>query len=443
MLIITALVAVVAGSMLGFFLMRSQNENFDVNRSQAWSKALVVAEAGVEEAMALINRNNGNSTALTNWTSGASADGWTVVALATGYNFYYITRIISPNIGTYSVFITNSANGPSIYSIGKSYCKTANMKTDTITRRILVKATSSSSFPGAIVVRDSVDINGNRVTVDSYDSTDPLHSYWPGYPAGRGYGLYTNTDSTHNSIRNARGNVATDNTIVGIISVGNANIYGRVDTGPGGTATVGANGSVGDVSWVDNVTQGIKPGYSADDMNVVFPDAILPVTNWITVTGSSITNSGNYTIDQISANFSITGSNVVLYATNGINFNGNKSLDISSNSSVTLYAGGSIDLGGNGSINNASQHPSQLIVYGLATLTSIKIAGNGAMFAAIYAPSADVSFKGSGSSGGFNGALTAQSVLLTGNSTFSYDEALGRLNFNNGYVTQSWEEVSP
>ena len=438
-LLVTALLAVVAGSTLAYYLLRTQHEYFIVNRSQAWNIALVVAEAGVEEGMALINRNNGNSSALTNWYDGASSDGWTVTTLANGYKLYSVTRIISTNLGAYTVYITNGMSGPAILAVGTAYCRNSQLNADIIRRKVLVNATSSSGFPGAITVKTTVNMNGNNVTIDSYDSSDPAHSYWPGYPAGRGYGLYTNTASAHNLIRNASGNVATDGMV---INAGNANIYGHVDTAPGGNTSVGSQGSVGGITWVDNATQGIQSGYSADDMNVIFPDVILPATNWTTVSGNTIAASGYYTMDSITQNFSITATNVVLYLTNGITYNGNKTFTIATNASVTIYAGGSITDGGNGNINNDSQHPSQMLVYGLPSLTSITLHGNGAMWAAIYAPSADVSYRGSGNAGGFNGALTANSVLLTGNSTFSYDEALGKLNLNSGYVTQSWQEIA-
>lgn len=436
-LLVTALLAVIAGSTLGYYLMRTQNECFQVNRSQAWNKALVVAEAGLEEGMALINRNCGNPVTTTNWYDGAASDGWSVNTSST-FPVYSITRSLGTNLGSYTVYVTNAGSSPIILSVGTAYGRTAGMNVSPVTRRVTVDAFSSSGFPGAITVKGSVDMAGNNVTVDSYDSGDPLHSIWPNYPFGRGYGLYTNTESTHNLIRKANGNVATDGLV---INVGNANVYGHVDTAPGGNTAVKANGSVGSVTWVDASKTGVEPGYSTDDMNVVFPDVLLPATNWTVVTGNSITNSGYYTMDQISANFSITATNVVLYLTNGINFNGNKSFDVSSNASVTIYAGTIINDGGNGTINNNTQLPSRMIIYGLPSLTSITIHGNGSMNAAIYAPEADVTYKGSGSAGGFNGALTANSVKLTGTSSFSYDEALGKLNLKGGYVVKSWREV--
>jgi hypothetical protein len=282
-------------------------------------------------------------------------------------------------------------------------------------------------------------MNGNNVTVDSYDSQDPYHSYWPNYPNGRGFGVYTNTGSTANSIRKANGDVATDGAVDGIIDVGNAQIYGKVNTGPGGTVELGSKGSVGSTSWVP--TRGIQTGYAQSDMNVAFPDVTLPSTSWTSLpNNTSISNSGAYTMNQITGNITISGSNVVLYIPGGIDLSGNSVVTIGTNAQVTMYVGTTLEDGGNGSINNSSQHASQLVVYGLPTMTSIKLHGNGAFWGAIYAPNASVQFKGGGNSGGFYGSLTAHDIVLTGNSTFSYDEALGRFG-NTGFTVTSWAEV--
>jgi len=279
--------------------------------------------------------------------------------------------------------------------------------------------------PGAVTCQSGINFNGNNITVDSYDSADPLHSYWPGYPDGRGYGLYTNTGTTHNLIRKANGNLAAASSI---INIGILTGYGDIEMGPGGSVANASLSSVGSVSWVDAGTAGIQPGYFTNDLNLVLADVQLPNTNWTSFSDSTISNSGYYAMSQITANMSISGGtnkiNVVLYLTNGISFGGGKTFNIGTNASITIYAGGSINLGGAGVINNTSQHASQFKVYGLSTLTSIHLTGNGPFHGTIYAPYADVSIRGSGASGGFNGALVCKSVICIGTTTFSYDEAL-------------------
>jgi hypothetical protein len=432
-LLMTAIIAIVAAGLLGYVLVTAQQEYNMVTRSQAWNSAMVQAEAGVEEALTLINYNN--------WPFGTNitADGWVFTN-----DVFSITRTLNSQIGSYTIYVTNTGIGPTILSVGTAYCNDVSLHKSFNHRAVVVTTRSTYPFPGALTMQQGIDMNGNNVTIDSFDSSDPYHSSWPNYPGAPGYGVYTNTGSTVNSLRKANGNVATDGSIVGVINVGNAQVYGYVDTGPGGTATIGANGSVGDVNWVNGGNTGLDPGWSHDDMNVAFPDVTLPATNWTSLPNNTdITNAGYYTMDQINANMNITASNVVVYATNGIVFNGNKTLTIGTNAAAVIYLGGSFNDGGNGTVNNASQHASQLIVYGLPSLGSVTLHGNGAFWGAFYAPEASVSFKGAGNSGGFYGSLTASNIVLTGNSSFSYDEALRKLAINNGYVVTSWAEVSP
>lgn len=429
-LLVTAILAVVAGSTLVYVLVSAQQELGLVNRSKAWNSALILAEAGIEEGMTLINNNS--------WPNNTSysSDGWTLNG-----NVYSITRVMDSKIGSYTVYVTNTSPIPSVCCVGQAYARSSRFGSNNITRTVLVKALNVNPFPGALTMQQDVDMNGNNVTVDSYDSEDPYHSFWPGYPAGRGYGIYTNTGSYYNSVRKANGDVSTDGAVTGVIDVGNGQIYGKVNTGPGGTTQLGSQGSVGNVNWVGSGNIGIQPGYSASDMNVSFPDVTLPDTNWTSLANNtSISNSGAYRMDQITSDMTITGSNVVLYVSNGIDLTGNTTLSIGTNSYVTMYVGNEIDDGGNGRINNLSQHATQLFIYGLPSLDSIKLHGNGAFWGAIYAPSAVVEFKGAGNSGGYYGALVGFRIDLTGNSTFSYDEALGRFG-STGFVVTSWQEV--
>lgn len=427
-LLVTAFLAVVAGSTLVYFLVSAQQELSLVNRSKAWNTALNLAEAGIEEGMTLINNGGwpGSST--------YASDGWTLNG-----NVYSITRELDPSIGSYTIWVTNSSPVPAICSRGMAYTKDTRFNSNNITRTVLVRAVNTSPFPGALTMQQDIDMKGNNVTVDSYDSEDPNHSWWPFYPFGLGYGIYTNTGSVYNIKRNANGDVATDGFVAGIINVGNAQIYGKVNTGPGGTVQLGAKGSVGGLGWVPTI--GIQPGYSQSDMNVAFPAVTLPDVSWTSLANNtSITNAGFYRMNEINNNMTISGSNVVVYVPNGIDFSGLQGLTIKTNSSVTIYLGTELKDGGNGFINNETRNATRLSIYGLPNLTTIKLNGNGAFWGAIYAPNAEVEFKGAGSAGGYYGALTAFDIILTGNSTFSYDEALGRRG-STGYTVTSWQEV--
>src|SRR5258706_8866439 len=76
-LIITlVLIGFVALSLSTYFLL-TQGEYNSVQRSQVWNSALVLAEAGIEDGMMLINKSQGQVSQMTNWTTSAvSADNW-------------------------------------------------------------------------------------------------------------------------------------------------------------------------------------------------------------------------------------------------------------------------------------------------------------------------------------------------------------------------------
>lgn len=448
-LILTAIVVLVSGAVLATYLLLSQNEYAMVNRSQSWSKSMSLTEAGVEDALAFINKYEGDFTMVTNWSTAASAaeDSWTMSG-----STYTMHRVINAAGDYYDVSIDNSNPGsPTITSAGKAAGWTmsaastpfmlaaAGVSTPsaTINRKVVVKTMYSALFPGAITTQTNIDLNGNNVRVDSFDSTLTNASIWN---ASLGYGTYSNT------IARANGNVATDSSLVGAITVGQANIYGHVDTGPGGTATVGNNGYVGPLPQVGS---GIQTGYSADDMNMVFPSVTLPTgaASWPSIPSSRvITNSGNYYMFSMNDSVTISNAaNVTIYVANGINLSGGEGINIGANvSKVTLYVGGgAIDFNGQAQVNYAIQNAGVLGIYGLPSLTSVDLHGNAAFYGTVYAPQASFAFGGGGSdTQDFIGALVAYDCKLKGKAEFHYDESLKRNGPGIGYIPFSWTEVS-
>ncbi|HZI33272.1 MAG TPA: collagen-binding domain-containing protein, partial [Candidatus Binatia bacterium] len=311
-----------------------------------------------------------------------------------------------------------------------------NSSGSSVNRKIQVRTVYSALFPGAITTVTNIDLNGNNVRVDSFDSTMTNASAWNSL---LGYGTYDITKAR------ANGNVATDSSLVGAITVGQANIYGHVQTGPGGTSTVGHNGYVGPLPQSGS---GIQPGYSSDDMNVVFAPVSLPggASSWQGVPASQvITNSGNYYMFSINNNLTINASNVTLYVYNSISLSGQSAITIGTNASrVTMYVGGpSFSLSGNATINNLTQNATVFGIYGLPSLTSINFGGNAGFTGTIYAPQASFQFGGGGNNTyDFVGALVAYSCKLNGHANFHYDESLKRNGPGIGYIPYTWTEIT-
>lgn len=448
-LLITSVILVVACAVLATYLLVSENEYTAVARSQTWNNAIVLTEAGVEDALGFMNKYEGDIGMVNQWSTPASAqqDGWTVNG-----NLYTMHRVVDSQMGYYDVTIDNTiSNAPVISCTGTAYWNLGTASATppfmlaaaglsvstgmTTARTVKMQATYSALFPGAITTKNVINLNGNNVRVDSFDSTMTNSSDWL---SSLGYGTYDITKARNN------GNVATDSSVIGAISVGQANIYGHLNTGPGGSATIGNNGYVGPLPQVGS---GIQSGWTNDDMNVAFPNVALPsgASSWQPVPASGvITNSGNYYTTYIDNSMTINAPNVTIYVAGSVSLSSHEAITIGTNAtSVTMYvAGPSFNISGNG-VANQTQHASVLAIYGLPSLTGISFGGNAAFTGMIYAPQANFQFGGGGSSDNsdYTGSLVANSVQLNGHSNFHYDESLKRTGPGIGYIPTYWKEV--
>jgi hypothetical protein len=449
-LVVTAIILMVVCAVLASCLLTTQGEFATVNRSQTWNASIVLTEAGVEDALAFMNKYAGNFNMVPKWCTYDSArqDGWTV-----SNKVYTMRRNMGTKIGTYDVSIDNTlSNSPVITCVGTTASGVSSASgTPTYmfaaagasgftaapaVRKVQVRATYSALFPGAIITKTNIDLNGNKIRVDSYDSSITNYSIW--HPEW-GHGTY------NVSIARGNGDVATDSSMIGAISVGQAEIYGHLDTGPGGTATIGNNGYVGPLPKNGS---GIQPGYTKDDMNVIFPDVARPTgyNDWQWVPSSKvISSSGNYVTYSLYGNLTINASNVVIYVAGNISMSGQDTLTVTTNSgNVVLYVvGPSISLSGNATINNQTQNPHKLAIYGFPSVKSISMNGNAGYTGTVYSPDADFSFGGGGNNTyDYVGSLVANSCKLNGKCQFHYDESLKRNGPGIGYLPASWQELT-
>ena len=440
---------IVVGAMLAAYLQMVSVQNQFTMRSQTWNRSVPVLEAGVEDAMAHLNKNaaaDDTGTFVVNLTAdgwqSAAGGGWYKVAQI-GEDFYY-TKITSFTPGTVGYY-------PFIQSVGYvkqlptlSWRRTAGpflaavsldqlLSSSSYSKRTVMAGTTNvPTFSKALVAKHGIDLNGNNVATDSYDSKIPAYNTLGRWDVSK---------------RRDHGDVASNDTVTNSVNVGNANIWGRVSTGPRGTVSVGSNGKVGDAAWqARSDTAGkIEPGFSTDDMNVQFPDVRMPSGSgaWVISAGSGVLTSGDYLVPG-SVNGSITiaaNATVRLRVDGGWSFNGNSGLTISSNAHLTVYLNcPSANIQGNGIINSYGT-PDQCYIYGTSRLTSLDMGGNGEATCAVYAPSADVTLHGGGNSDqDFSGALIANTFRFVGHYLIHYDEALGRNGLYRGYTLTSWNE---
>jgi len=453
----------VIGATLASFLIMASHQTFTNARSQSWNQSLAVSEAGVEDALQMINRYNYDSAKLHEWVNDAYADSWKF----DGNNTYTTVRSIGANPvrASYAVAIDNSdPEAPTVTSagtlfydygfaatplgIGTAGAQSAGFQRVELTRTVTVQTRRDALWGLAMLVDKQLDFKGNNISTDSFDSSDPNASYWA---SGATYGTYDPT------LNNDNGDIASNSGIIDSVNMGNADIMGSISTGPGGTAEIGPNGSVGSEAWVEGGNTGIESGYSSDDMNVRLTDVGLPIANWFALpvadkTGTEIngvvyqhviTTSGDYKASTLSGSLYVeAGVNARVYFTDSVSLLAKDEIRIDPEARrLTVYMGGSqFKLGGNGVVNDTG-NAGAFLYFGLPTNTDIVFGGNGSFVGAIYANHADFTLGGGGSDTyDFIGASVTKTVKMNGHYNFHYDEDLANIGPSRGFIPTSWAE---
>lgn len=419
-LVIALCITLVLGIGLSSYLLLMRWQHVAVARSQAWNAALAMAEAGVEEAMAQLNP----SALIFSTNIDRGANGWSLQP----DGMYHAQRGTLTN-GYYDVAITADTY-PLIYATG--YVTIPSLST-TVSRSVKLGTGVGALFRGPLAARVNVDLKGNKITTDSFDSSDPAHST---------NGLY------NAATRKAGGDIASTD---GIINVQNANVMGTLYTGPGGSYTINAQGSVGDVAWVSGGQTGVEPGHFKNDFNMDFPAVSAPYSTGTAPTGG--TNSGtNYTwilgndnyMCATNATFNtgdailVTGSARV-YVTGNFTMSGSSTLTIAPGARLELYVAGA-----NTTIStvNNSGNCSSFTYFGLPNNASITLTGNASFLGSIYAPNANLTLSGGGQNTlDYQGAIAVNTITMNGHFNLHFDENLKRNGPMRGYQITSWSEL--
>ncbi len=431
-LMVTVFLAGILGLTLGYYLWLVRAQNVLVAESQAWNSALALAEAGVEEGLAQINVSFGTNyinSAQANWgSSGAGV---------------YGPRSNSLDSGSYSVLLIATNPGPVLIATGYVVAPVLS-NGQFISRTIQVTTTTSPAFPYAIGSGHSISLNGNNLSMDSFDSSDPNYSTGQMYDPKK---------------RKPGADVAA---AAGFADNGIVQIYGTLRTGPDVTLNLGVGGFVGDLNFSGPGAESAQ--YYSSDFNQQFRPVQSPNTVSFTPPSSGqgtnryVLDGGNFIINgDLSLNsgeaLTVTGSgDSVLFvagnvfmagAQSGPRAPGAASINIAPGCNLLLYvAGTSAALT---QVNTAGP-ATTFQYYGLPSNTSLAWNGNTDFIGSIYAPQAKLTL-GSGTSYHhhtlyeFEGACIASSVTLNGRFQFHYDEALKRSLPPLGFVVSSWREL--
>src|SRR4051812_22630054 len=407
-LVATMIFGGVVGAILLSYLVLLQSRSLVRARSQAWNAAIPLLDSGIEEAFTHLWADY--PVIVTN--------GWTNEVIA-GQTVVSKRRNFSDGSYTYVTLYNALSNNPVIYSTGFI---PAPLGQGYIARTVQVSTTNPPAFTKAIAAKGLITLTSHML-VDSFDSTSSSYSTGGAYDPAK---------------HRANAAVVTDSSANPAISVGIATILGPVRTGPGGIVSVGG-GAVGDLAWVAGHS-GVEPGFSTDDMNVTYPDNIMPTgaASWPTLASGSYSYSGtNYTYSLGNANYSISslamgsGQSLVvtgkatLYVSGSVSITGGAYIYIAPGGNLQLYvAGPSADISGGG-VMNANGNAANFAYYGLPGNTSINFAGNAALVGTINAPNADLALTGGSD---IYGAVVVKT--FTGSSSgasLHYDEGLARV----------------
>lgn len=403
--------AVILGISLVSYLLLMEHQNRMVVRGQAWNQALTLAEAGVEDALAHLNRKFG-----TNNTRGGE-NGW-VGAIWGPASLDGQRALVG---GKYSASISGGL--PVISATGWVAVASSSQ---VIERHVRVYCDTEAAFQGAMAAKLGITFNGDNITVDSYDSDDSSHST----PEGK-YDY---------AKRKAGGDVASTE---GFINVGNADIKGKLYTGPvnSGQYNVGPNGSVGDLAWNG---PGIQTGWYFNDFNMNFAEVGEPYPVGLPPSGNptNVWQLGDAKY-KFSGNFSATSTDTILvlgkaevYVTGTFDMKGQ--ILIAPNASLKLYVAGN-----SARLNkvNTSGNAFSFQYYGLPSNTSLSWGGNDEYVGTIYAPQATLKLGGGGEDAyDYQGACVVNAITMNGHFSFHFDENLRRKGPRSGYVVNRWEE---
>jgi hypothetical protein len=410
----------VLGLGLASYLTLAHWQHASIVRSQAWNAALALAEAGVDEALAQLNP----AALLFDTNINRGANGWSLGSDGR----YHAPRRTLPD-GYYDVAISADTY-PIICSTGYV---TIPALSATVSRAVRVTTGTSGIFRGGMAARVNVDLKGNKIATDSFDSIDP------NYSTG---GLYDPAK------RKANGDIACTE---GLINVQNADVRGTLYTGPGGGYTIGPQGTVGDLTWP--VAGGMQDGHYKNDFNMDFPAVLPPFQTAIqpaeaTLNGTNYTwglGDGNYLYDgspdiKTGDKIRVTGRAIV-YVTGDFIMQGGSSIIIDPGASLRLYVGG--DTTQITSLNNAG-NCANFTYFGLPANTSVTISADAVLLGMIYAPNAELTLNGSADPKNptdFQGACAVNNIKMNGHFNFHFDENLRRAGPIRGYQITSWTEI--
>jgi hypothetical protein len=403
-LLVTMLTTGILIAALGSYLALTSQENKTVMRSMCWNNALPLAEAGIEEAMSHLGSN----------TNGYAVDGW-----ATDGTNFFKQRVLGSDF--YNVnFSGDLNNGMTITSTGAVQWADGSY----IKRTVQINARKRQMISPQGLVARLISLQGSFY-VDSYDSSTNTESN----PS-----MFAWYDPTLHTAKAFVGNPLTSFTLGG-----NSTVLGYVASARGyAPPTVAGSASVGDLTWFGKWAQ---PGHATNGFYTQLPEVYAPYKSGPAPTSGMISGTNyNYVLannNYFAGNLTIASS---LYVTGYARLYVTGAVDVAS---ITFAPDARLDLYVSApSITFApavyGAAPSQFIVLGLPTCTTMKMTGGNKFVGVIYAPDADLAATGNSV---FYGAIAANSFKCGGSFTLHHDRGTDKPQPPEPLTILSWAEL--
>ncbi|MCF7687120.1 MAG: hypothetical protein K9M98_14775 [Cephaloticoccus sp.] len=428
-LIVAMLLSAVIAISLGTYVNLSINSLRLADRTFYSNAAMNLVEMGVEEAMWAYQDDLVTGTGWTNPIAWNTATGNTAK-----YNFgpYNYGGNVTGSVRVYATDRTGLGSTPLI--IARS---TINLTAGApIEKWIEITLSKRSKFALGLVAKDSIRFSGTNASVDSWNS-DPTGTGTPIVPYSGG-------------VANDSGSIGSVD-VSSTISVNNADIWGTASVGGSSLAAIGVgpNGRVGPFGTPSNT---LDPGSVSTDFtaNLEVVSAPISAAAPISISSTTTLTAGTYNVTDItltgSKQLNITGDVVIIMTATagslGIKVTGaSAGINLAMGATLKIYAECDITIAGNGLLNPNSQ-PSSFQLWGTCTSTvpqDVKIAGNGSLSGLCYAPNADLTINGGGD---VCGSFVANTISVTGNAAFHYDESLENFDTGNPYGIVKWRELT-
>lgn len=296
------------------------------------------------------------------------------------------------------------------------------------TIEVIVQALPQSVWVRGITLQSTITMSGNGI-VDSFDSTNPFKSTNGSYDITK---------------RQSHGDIGTLNSS-GTSNLNGSYVYGSL--GYSGPAVKNTTHVQGTISTPFNTAIPViyDPNWSAGSWD----SSVTQVNGTATLTAGTQSSPTRYKLSQLSlsgnsvltvaGNGAGTDSYIEVWVTGSMSTSGNGIIVQDPTVHATYWVDSNISVSGNG-YNNQSDRAQNVIINGVGNGHTVAVSGNGTFIGVINAPGDAITDSGNGA---YVGALIGNTLTVTGNASFHYDEALNANGSSiaiGNYAFASWFE---